>query len=449
MYPVLFPFLLRLWQYFGNGEFILRLLPFTFGILSIFATYKIGQLLFNTKTGLIAAFIISISPLHIYYSQELTLYTLFTFLSLMSIFYLVKSLRNNKFLYWVSYIIFTTFSLQTHNMAIFLLITENIFFILFYKRYRTLLKKYLISQLFIILLYLPYFKIIFEQLVNFRISDLFYYQPHQINLFNFVNTFVVFNLGYNAPKAIQFLSILIFTPLFFLGIIGNNKKEEIWLLLYWLFIPLIITFILTVLITHVYFFRALIYISVAYYILIAYGISNLKPRNVYLFILLGYAILIAPGLKNYYQNIFPFATKSFYPCYGPGINPREETIAAVSYIEKKSQKGDIIGHTQPSTYLPFLYYHKDKSKQKILTLGFLRNFYFVNQKSFRLIGMMPVDIRVNTKIKNNRVWLVLSSWEDDEKERLSKYVKEYLDKNYVMAEYKEFVGITVYLYRIK
>ena len=162
-YP-LFYLLLSFWLRLGNSEFILRLLPSIFGILCIPAIYFVAKELFNSKVGLIAAFILAISPFHIYYSQELRSYTLVTFLALMAIYYLVRSLKENKISYWVGFIIFMIFGLYTHNVAVFLLIVVNIFFILFYKRYKPLLRRWLISQLLIILFYLPWVKVILEQI---------------------------------------------------------------------------------------------------------------------------------------------------------------------------------------------------------------------------------------------------------------------------------------------
>ena len=445
-WPGLFPFLLmRLWKYLGDGEFILRLLPLIFGILSIFAIYKIGGLLFNIKTGLISAFILCVSPFHIYYSQELRHYTLLTFLSLMAFFYLIQSLRSNKLCYWFGLIIFTAFSLNTHNVAIFLLIVENIFFIFFYKRYKSLLKRWLVSQLFIILFFLPHFAAIFGQTVNYQISNPFSVYPAANHLFNFIQSFIIFNSGYNSVKAIQFLAVLLFTPLFFLGIMDKNKKEEICLLLCWLFIPIILTSVLTILITHVYLFRTLVHISAAYYILIAYGISKLKPRNVYLFVLFGYAFLAGLGLKNYYQNYFPLPE---FP-YRIAVHPKKETRVAASYIENNFQKKDLIGHTNPVTYLPFFYYHKDGFEEKLFTLGYFTNFYSVYAKVLKFVKMQPVDIRELTKIKYDRIWLVFSSSENNQLDQRSKNIKDYFDRNYDMVESKEFVGIRIYLYEVK
>lgn len=119
--PPLFKLLVFLWAYIGQDEFSLRLLPFIFGILSIIFIYKIGRILFDEKAGLIAAFLLAISPFHIYYSQELSHYTLTAFLALGSVYYLIFCLNENNARAWIKLIILNALCLYTSYISIFLL----------------------------------------------------------------------------------------------------------------------------------------------------------------------------------------------------------------------------------------------------------------------------------------------------------------------------------------
>src|SRR3990167_6716122 len=60
---------------FGNSEFFLRLPSVLFGTMTVFVTYLIGKSLFDVRTGLIGALLLSTSPLGIYYSQEARMYS--------------------------------------------------------------------------------------------------------------------------------------------------------------------------------------------------------------------------------------------------------------------------------------------------------------------------------------------------------------------------------------
>ena len=82
--------ILNFFLYFGKSEFVVRLPSVIFGVLAILLTYKIGELFFGKKEGLISAFLLSISAMHIHYSQEARMYSLLMFLALLSLFLFYK-----------------------------------------------------------------------------------------------------------------------------------------------------------------------------------------------------------------------------------------------------------------------------------------------------------------------------------------------------------------------
>ena len=433
--PPIFYLLLSFWLHLGKSEFILRFFPFIFGVLSIPAIYLVSKELFNKKVGLISAFILAVSPFHIYYSQELRTYSLVTFLALMTVYYLVKALKVNKVPYWVGFIIFTILTIYSHNIALLLIIAVNTYFILFYKRYRVHLRRWLMSQSVIFFFYLPWVGILFKQLHHIKASNLFQWMPNDY-IFNLIRTFLIFDLGVNSGKIPHFLANLLVFPLLLLGI--WNNKEKIYLLLSWLFVPIIMSMIVSKLITSVFLFRTLIYVSPAYYILISYGLSKLKPNKIYLYFLLFFSILVGLSLKNYYQNAFPLPASPFRM----GVYPKKEIRLASSYIDQNYQAGDIVAHTCEDTYFPFLYYHNKILEEKLIVSNY-REVLFRTVYS-KILKRLKLNIANPEEIKKNgydRIWLILSC-------QKPKDIKEYFDRNYVMAEYKEFKGITIYLYQI-
>ncbi|RKY36518.1 MAG: hypothetical protein DRP78_03400 [Candidatus Omnitrophota bacterium] len=84
LYFVLLKYWMRL---FGASEFVLRLPSVLFGVGALFLIYKIGQMLFNTRVGLLSSLILAISPFHLFYCQEARHYSLFIFLTLLSNFF--------------------------------------------------------------------------------------------------------------------------------------------------------------------------------------------------------------------------------------------------------------------------------------------------------------------------------------------------------------------------
>ena len=61
----------------GETEWTARALPVVFGVLAIPLTYWITRRLFGFSIAILAAFLLAISPWHLYWSQNARFYTLF------------------------------------------------------------------------------------------------------------------------------------------------------------------------------------------------------------------------------------------------------------------------------------------------------------------------------------------------------------------------------------
>ena len=455
--PPLFGLLLHFWSFLGESEFILRLLSLSFGVLSIIAIYKVGQLLFNKKVGLISAFILAISPLSIYYSQELRPYSLVTFFVLMSIYNLIKSLENNRLRSWIGFIIFTVLCMYTHFATVFLLIIVNFFFLYRYftdKKCKVLLKRWVITQLVIGGLYFLGIMGLLKKAI------IWYAWPPEPSFALIIQSFMYFNMGFNASATVYYLAVLLFLPLFLSGAWFSCKqkkyKNSIWLLLLWLFIPITMIIIVSAAISPIYVDRIFLYSLPAYYILIAFGLYKIKKRPIYLCVLTLLIVLSSFSLKNYYQNIWP-AVK-FLKCWThPGVMEKKKYKSAAKYIQDNFQREDVIAHTSDATYAPFLYYHNNELKENWVEPPDYKNKAAVKiQKAFsqtipslKLMRAYRV-VNIEQAVKGrSRIWLVYSSWTLKNKMTESSIrVKSWLDQNYNLISRKDFYRITIYLYAI-
>lgn len=459
--PPFFRFLLYFWTYISQDEFILRLLPFIFGILSILAIYKVGKMLFDKNIGLIAAFLVAFSPFQIYYSQELTHYSLTMLVSLYSIYYLIHSLKENKLYFWIMYAFFTSLCLYTHYLCTFLFITQNLYFFLSFNKYKNLLKRWSLSQLVILLLYFPWIMMLPKQFRLLSIYfDAFAWIPKG-SLFHMLQLLLLFNVGYNANFIVNILSSLLFFPLFLIGVFFSQKRdrEKINLLMMWLFFPMILAILFSKIQAN-FTYRNFIFISPAYYLLIANGIT--KARRYFFISIFSFIILSGLSLFNYYRNIFPFPEEF----YRTGVHPKIDNRSATKYIVSNFEEGDIVFHTCISTMLPYVYYkfifsHKNTDD----IMDFVRNFLnfpkekeniMLYDKIWEFPGIEIInkeDIPKFINSYNKRIWLVLSFWEP--KALVLYYpfmvqneIKQELDSSFIMLDSKEFEGIKVYLYKI-
>lgn len=97
--PPLFHWIEHYMLFFGQTEFILRLMPCVFGVLTIPVFYYIGKEIYSENLGLVSSFLLTISSFHIYYSQEARVYTLLLLIvSLFILFYL--RFKKDKSIKW-------------------------------------------------------------------------------------------------------------------------------------------------------------------------------------------------------------------------------------------------------------------------------------------------------------------------------------------------------------
>lgn len=93
--PPLYPiFLAGIYYLFGNGYWPVRVVQIILGSLSSIMIYILGRSIFNAKVGILASFISVLYPFFIYYTGFELTETLFIFLLILVILYLVKAAEN-------------------------------------------------------------------------------------------------------------------------------------------------------------------------------------------------------------------------------------------------------------------------------------------------------------------------------------------------------------------
>ena len=82
IHPPLYYALLHGWAaLLGTGPTALRLLSVVVGVLTIPLLYLVARRMLSARAALLAAFLLTINPLHVYYSQEVRMYGLVALLS--------------------------------------------------------------------------------------------------------------------------------------------------------------------------------------------------------------------------------------------------------------------------------------------------------------------------------------------------------------------------------
>ena len=81
---------------FGTGEFGLRSLSACFGLATVPVAYCVGAELSSRRAGLIAAALVAVNPMLIWYSQEARSYAVLVFFCAVSLLFLVRALRTHS-----------------------------------------------------------------------------------------------------------------------------------------------------------------------------------------------------------------------------------------------------------------------------------------------------------------------------------------------------------------
>jgi uncharacterized membrane protein len=123
--PPLYYALAWLWtQVTGNGEWGLRFLSALAGVATIPVAYFTGRELRGARAGVIAAALVAVNPMLLWYSQEARAYALLGFFCALSLLCCVRALNEGErrdFTWWG---VFSALALATHYFAIFPIVAE-------------------------------------------------------------------------------------------------------------------------------------------------------------------------------------------------------------------------------------------------------------------------------------------------------------------------------------
>jgi hypothetical protein len=440
---------------FFKDEFMLRLSSVIAGIISIFLIYYLGKELFGRRAGLISAFILAISPFHIYYSQEFRMYTFVSLFTILTVFFLKKFIQNGKCSFLLGYVIFHTLNIYFHITTILILLAEITFFLFYRKKYLHLLRNWLIAQLIIILFIMPEILFLIMYLKHNQWMQSFIITVSTVSELGFISikipffTLKNFSVGYNGSMLISLFSTLLFSILVIWGIIKAKRKEELNLCLCCLFIPIAIMYVGQ---KFLYADRYLIPSSTFLYLSFGNGITYLK-KTLTIFILVLVSVFYFFTLNNYYRGYLPASHEQRI-----AVHSKKEHRQAANYILANFQKGDVVFHTNPNTVLPFEYYLKFKNNNKTSVLS-NEQIGLVLRFSKDDMELLSFDYRTNRRLIDSagpisvkdykRIWLVFSAREFQDTNKPDSYerrIVEWMDGHYIRNNVKEFKGIVLFLY---
>jgi 4-amino-4-deoxy-L-arabinose transferase-like glycosyltransferase len=111
----------------GKNLLLLRLLPVSISMLSIFVLFLLGREVHSRGAGLLAALCLAFSPQQIFYAQEIRAYSLVVLLSLTAGYFLFRALRTGEKKFWIANVLASLLLPYTHLMASLFLVVESLY----------------------------------------------------------------------------------------------------------------------------------------------------------------------------------------------------------------------------------------------------------------------------------------------------------------------------------
>lgn len=373
--------ILHFMMIFGESEFILRFPSAIFGILMIPLIYKTGEYFFGKNEGLISAFLLSISLMHLYYSQEARMYSQLAFFSLASLYFFYRAMMENRKGLWAGFVVSILLCFYSHMYAIFVLGILALFYLLTQfqlspsKNLRIEAKDvknarmFLLSLAAIFLLLLPIIPHIYR--VGKTAGGIPWGIAPSINFVPIILTqFSTWNMATSCLFIIFFLC----------GVVAslNVHKEQIALLGLWFALPIAVSYISAG--SMPFQVRYIIFVLPVYLILISKGITSVSK------------ILYPTGKKPIPKGrrkerrerkrkektasgqamlvvaiLLLFSLASFHPLQGYyATNQKTDLRATATYIESHSHSGDVVAPLPGYIARPLRYYYDNSTDGTIL-----------------------------------------------------------------------------------
>jgi mannosyltransferase len=443
-HPPLYYFILHYWiSLFGTSDFAVRLLSAVFGVLAIPMIYVVGRQLFNKEVGLLSALILALSSFNIWFSQETRMYSLMVLFALLSMYFFLRLLQRNSLAMSAGYLISTTLLVYTHYYGSFVVIAQNVYIVtlLVLSKHRTYkLRDWVILQAIVLALFVPWMA---DVIIQNRPSEGSVVQT--VTLALIVHTFATYSGGTVMLALFLVLSVLSLfayqkvrgtiewkAPLksleSYLWQVRIQDTAPVYFLAAWLITVNLIPIIISLFTPPIYGEpKYTIAASVALYLLVAKGTSNINHRPIKLAVIGIVVVLSVANFPGYYF-----------------VSTRPQAREATSLIDANFKSGDVVLVYPDWQLLPFNYYNNrtDIAAKPIHAWAADKptNLLSILSTNRSLDKMQELQSAVNG---HNRVWFLNPTYEYGTSQNL---VLGVLNESYAKSYVKSYYGYDAYLY---
>ncbi|WP_221931743.1 glycosyltransferase family 39 protein [Flavobacterium sp. GT3R68] len=313
--PHLYFLLLRfVFEVFGYSTLVARVFSGVIGVVGIYAIYLFAKELFNKRSGLIAAALLSVNIFHISYSQEMRPYGMLFLFTVMAFYRLVIFIKKPTILHAVYYGIFAGLIVNSHFFGFITIFSQYLILLFFLitspkENKKTFFFYSFISGIVTLIIFLPAYEAIIRvsEISSFWLQkpgpDAFtmmfkeFFGNSEIILFiiNFIVIFYVINLFKEKTENYKHETIL------------NNKILFSFIILFiWLFTSLVIPLLRSYLDVPMILSRYFINILPVLVLVITIGMDLIKNKLIKCIVISCFVLFSLIDLfvvKNYYNTV--------------------------------------------------------------------------------------------------------------------------------------------------
>jgi mannosyltransferase len=414
--------LLRIWLHLGDGDYFVRSLSALISVAAIPVVYLLGKRLFSPAAGVLAAALFSVHAWQVRYAQEARSYSLYVLLSALSCLFFLAAIEKPVHRRWNAYIACSVLAIYSHFFAVLVVVAQWAAFY-FLRRDDVVNAGFRRSLKTIGLLFLPLAVFIvfrgtgpLSWIIRPRLADL-----HRFLL----------DLAGNGGD----LLLLLYAVCCAVALAGrawSARKLPLasWpylFLLCWLFVPLGITLLFSLL-RAVFLPRYMLACVAPLVLLAAAGLTSLRPRWVAGILLVAMLALSVRGTWAYYRADFDLG--------------RENWRTGTQYVLQNAHRGDGILFHSAQARMPFEYYSEGQSQRQELHVIFPayggegRLSYLDFLANARNAPLAEIPARFP------RVWLVLAhnQLKRGEPDPTTAVLEQFLAAKYGLAAQRRFEG---------
>ncbi|HEV2037927.1 MAG TPA: glycosyltransferase family 39 protein, partial [Candidatus Eremiobacteraceae bacterium] len=312
--------LLHLWLRFDASDAYVRLMSVIPAVLSVPVMFALGRRLLGIRAGIIAAFLLAISPFYIAYAQEARGYSLLMFLSIVSTLFFVRCIdRSQSRLDLLAYCIASVLMIYTHWFGI-LVVAAHVSTLLALGRKQVPWRSFVFTYAVIMVTILPlaYFA------RHHGLGSLAWVPPMSGGaFFGFLQ-----DLAGGWPLLVLYAALTAYATIDALrGPVADRDalKLPATLVLNWLLVPIVLAALFSALVAPIFVARFLIITLPALVLLVSYALVRIPNQKVAAAVGTLVVALSAQALWHYYFH-----------------QPKEDWRGVAGFIAAQGQPGDAV-----------------------------------------------------------------------------------------------------------